>query len=407
MSRFNYTGKSPQGDTVDGTIEASNAGAAGTELLAKHITPITINPAASVSSNDVNLSDLLPEKKVSLDDLAMFCRQMKALSRAGIPIIQAIGGLAEHHPHHGFSTALKDINKRLASGSNLATAMAQHKHIFSELFIGLIHVGESTGRLDDAFEKLIHHIELERETRNRISQAIRYPIMVMVAMAIAMFIINLFVIPTFASVFSKLGADLPLPTKILMATSRFTVDYWWLMLIVIFSSLIGFTQWIKTPDGERWWDEKKIVLPILGNIYNKTFLSRFTRAFAMLFESGVPVLQALNIVAGAVGNRYIADKIMEMHRGIERGDSLSRSAAATKMFTPLILQMISVGEESGSLDVLLNDVSDFYEQEIDYELKTLADAIEPIILIFLGIMVLILALGVFLPMWNLGSAMTG
>ena len=407
MSAFIYSGKNQQGESVHGEIDASDTAAVVSSLLSKKITPIKISAAAIKKNNDIDLSQFLPEKKVSLDDLAMFCRQMKALSKSGIPLMQAIGGLAEHHEHAVFAKTLKDINIKLASGSTLAAAMAQYEHIFSELFVGLIHVGESTGKLDEAFEKLIHHLELERKTRSQVSQAIRYPLMVMSAMAVAMVIINIFVIPSFASVFAKLGADLPVPTKILMATSQFTIDYWWLVLGIIVGSISGFLHFIKEGDGELWWHEKKLRLPVIGKVLNKTALSRFTRAFAMLSESGVPILQALSIISSAVGNRYIANHIIDMRSGVERGDTLANSAGNTKMFTPLILQMISVGEESGSLDHLLNDVSDFYEQEIDYDLKTLSDALEPIILVFLGIMVLVLALGVFLPMWNLGSAMTG
>jgi len=229
--------------------------------------------------------------------------------------------------------------------------------------------------------------------------------MVMGAMGVAMFIINMFVIPSFAGVFKKLGAELPMPTRVLMATSEFTVQYWWLILIVVIGSVVMFSRYIKTKEGEYWWDKKKIKLPIIGTIFEKTALSRFTRSFAMMYESGVPILQSLSIVEGTVGNKYISGCISDMKRGIERGDTFARTAAATGMFTPLILQMISIGEETGSIDALLNDVSDFYEEEVDYDLKQLSDAIEPIILVALGIMVLVLALGVFLPMWDMGSAM--
>lgn len=405
MTEYVYKGRSAGGESVEGVIEAPNKDSVANQLIARKVTPIEISEKKIETSGDIDLSAIFPPKPPTLDDLSMFCRQMKALMRAGIPIVQAISGLAEHAKSPLLVDALKDIMVRLSTGTPLATALGAHPKIFSELFIGLVHVGESTGKLDDAFDKLIHHLEMERETRSRVSQAVRYPTMVTVAMGVAMFIINMFVIPAFSGVFKKLGADLPVPTKILIATSEFTVQYWWLILTVLVGSIVMFLRYIKTEQGEYWWDKTKIRIPIIGPILEKTALSRFTRSFAMMFESGVPVLQSLGIVEGTVGNKYISGCIADMKRGVERGDSLARTAAATNMFTPLILQMISIGEETGSIDKLLNDVSDFYEEEVDYDLKQLSDAIEPIILVALGIMVLVLALGVFLPMWDMGSAM--
>jgi MSHA biogenesis protein MshG len=301
--------------------------------------------------------------------------------------------------------ALLNITTRLRSGASLATAMQEHGTIFSSIFVSLVHVGENTGRLDEAFKRLMQHIELERETRNRVSQALRYPSIVFSAMVIAMGIINLFVIPNFSKVFKKLGQDLPLPTQILMKTSEFTVNYWWLILLVAAGGAVAAISYIKTDEGRLRWDMIKLRIPIIGSILNKIALSRFTRSFAMMAESGVPLVQSLGIVGSTLGNRYIESSISSIRRGVERGDSLARSAAATHMFTPLIIQMISVGEETGAIDKLLHDVSDFYEEEVDFQLKKLADAIEPIVLTFMGALVLVLALGVFLPMWELGAAM--
>ncbi len=405
MTEYVYRGRSAGGDSVEGTIDAPNTEAVANQLISRKITPIEITEKKFEGTKDIDLSKIFPPKPPTIDELSMFCRQMKALSRAGVPIVQAIGGLAEYSKSPVLVDALKNIMSRLSTGTALAAAMGSHPKIFSELFIGLVHVGESTGKLDDAFDKLVHHLEMERQTRSQVTQAVRYPTMVMGAMGVAMFIINMFVIPSFAGVFKKLGADLPMPTKILMATSEFTVQYWWLILLVSVGSVVMFLRYIKTEEGEYWWDKKKIRLPIIGPIFEKTALSRFTRSFAMMYESGVPILQSLSIVEGTVGNKYISGCIADMKRGIERGDSFARTAAATNMFTPLILQMISIGEETGSIDALLNDVSDFYEEEVDYDLKQLSDAIEPIILVALGAMVLVLALGVFLPMWDMGSAM--
>lgn len=402
--RFEYRGRNRQGELITGAMEAANAEAAALVLQNQAIIPLAITEAKETKPL-FDSKKLFPPKKVSYDDLVMFCRQMRALTRAGIPIIQAISGLAEIGKNELLKNALSDVATRLATGQSLANALSAHDKIFNGMFISMIHIGESTGRLDDAFAKLIRHIELERDTRNRISQAMRYPIAVISAMVIAMFIVNLFVIPQFAKVFKKVGAELPLPTRILVATSEFTVAYWWFMLAVIVGGLFGFFRYINTEEGRLWWDKAKLRIPIVGGIFERVALSRFSRSFAMTFESGVPILQALAIVAPTVGNRYIAYHIDAIRRGVERGDSLARTAAAAGIFSELVLQMISVGEETGSLDKLLHDVADFYDEEVDYDLKRMADAIEPIVLVFLGILVLVLALGVFLPMWELGGAM--
>lgn len=405
MPYFLYQGRNGAGDKVEGKLEATSLDAAATQLQSQRIVIVRVEPAPETPGKKDPLRWQLGKPKVKLDDLSMFCRQMYALSRAGIPIVQAVSGLAEMSRSEALKDALHAITARLKAGVSLATAMQEHKTVFSTIFVSLVHVGENTGRLDEAFKRLMQHIELERETRNRVGQALRYPSFVMSAMVVAMGVINLFVIPNFSKVFNKLGHDLPLPTRILMATSNFTVQYWWMILLAAVVSGGSLVLYIKTDDGCLWWDKLKLKIPIVGPILNEIALSRFTRSFAMMAESGVPIVQSLGIVGATLGNRYIESSIASIRRGVERGDSLARSAAATQMFTPLILQMISVGEETGALDKLMHDVSDFYEEEVDYRLKKMADAIEPIVLTFMGIMVLVLALGVFLPMWELGSAM--
>ena len=404
MQTFSYRGRTAQGNEVSGTLEASNAQAAAIQLQNQSIVPVAIREleAKPASLLDLNISF---RKKVKYDDLIMLCRQMRALTRAGVPIIQAIDGLADISKSDLIKEALSDINVRLATGSSLANAMGAHSNIFNTMFVSMIHVGENTGRLEDAFSKLISHIEMERDTRNRMTQAMRYPMFVVSAMFIALMIVNMFVIPQFAKVFTKVGAELPVPTQILVTVSNFTVDYWWLVIGTIVGGSVGFVRYIDTESGRLWWDEIKMKIPIIGSIFEKIALSRFARSFAMTFESGVPVLQALSIVGPTVGNEYIASHIDSIRRGVERGDSLARTSSAAGIFSDLVVQMITIGEETGSLDRLLHDVADFYDEEVDYDLKGLADAIEPIILVFLGILVLVLALGVFLPMWELGSAM--
>ncbi|MEX0623471.1 MAG: type II secretion system F family protein, partial [Saccharospirillum sp.] len=259
-------------------------------------------------------------------------------------------------------------------------------------------------RLDTAFQQLVSHLELEKDTRKHIASATRYPIIVVSAIALAMVVINFMVIPAFAGVFAKLGADLPLPTRILLTSSDIMISTWPYLLGLIILGVYAFKRWKKTPQGALAWDRQILRFPLTGGIYERIALGRFARPFAMMLEAGVPLLQALSVASRTVGNKYIGKGIESMMSGIKRGESLQVTASASGLFNPLILQMIAVGEESGNVSGLLVDIADFYDQEVEYDLKRLAEAIEPILLLFMGIMVLVLALGVFLPMWDLGAA---
>jgi MSHA biogenesis protein MshG len=267
--------------------------------------------------------------------------------------------------------------------------------------ISMVRVGENTGKLDIAFQQLAQYLEMERDTRNRIKAALRYPTFVVVAIMAAIGIVNVFVIPAFARVFEGMKMDLPWQTRLLIGLSDFTVAFWPYMLGLLIAAIIGARYYIKTPNGKYRWDRAKLQIPVVGGIINRALLARFARSFAMASKSGVPLIQGLTVVARAVDNDFVAEKILSMRNGIERGDSLTRTAIATGMFTPLVLQMLSVGEETGAVDEMLDEVADFYEREVDYDLKNLSQAIEPILIIAVGILVLILALGVFLPMWDI------
>jgi MSHA biogenesis protein MshG len=409
MSQFKFTGRDAQGTKVSGSRESASADSLASELLAERITPLTIDEQAQVADSDVlaQLKERLRRKRVDLEELIIFCRQMYSLNKAGVPIIRAIGGLAESHRNPYFREVLLDVRSHLEGGQGMAVALNGHPKVFNTLFVSMISVGENTGQLDQAFRQLSVYLELERETRKRIKQATRYPLFVLSAMAVALVVINLFVIPAFSRVFAQFKADLPWATQVLIGTSQFFQDFWWLLALLFGASLYGFFKWIETDAGALKWDQIKLRLPIVGGIFERIALARFTRTFAMMYRAGVPLLQTLSINSASVGNRYIGQAILAMREGIERGEALTRTASTSGLFTPLVLQMMAVGEETGALDDLFVEVADFYEQEVDYDLKQLADAIEPILIVAMGIMVLVLALGVFLPMWELGSAARG
>jgi len=401
---FRYKARDKKGGLHEGQQESQSREAVAIRLMDDRLTPVLIEEIISTTKLNINFDQLFPEPKIGLNDMVLFCRQMHALTRSGIPIMRAIFGLAETAKNPTMVAILKDVAATLGRGNTLSQALSSHQSQFSPLFISMISVGESTGHLDQAFKQLVGHLEMERDTRKKVVAAIRYPTLVISAIFIAIMVVNVFVIPSFSKVFAKFGADLPFATKILLASSNFFLEFWWLILGLLFLSIVGFIKYTRTQEGEYQWDRVKLKLPLVGSLLNRIALSRFTRTFSMLSSAGVPILQALEVSAEAVGNRYIEANVKDMRHGIERGDSLARTANASGMFTPLILQMISVGEESGAVDVLLQDVSDFYDEETEYDVQNLSAAIEPIMLVFMGAMVLILALGIFLPLWDLGAA---
>lgn len=408
MATFRYSGRNAEGAKVAGIVDGNSAEAVASELLGQSITPLTIEAQNAVDADVfASIGEFLRRKHVDLDELIIFCRQMYSLAKAGVPIIRAIAGLGESNRNLYFREVLQKVRSDLEGGVSMAVALNAHPKVFGTLFVSMISVGENTGQLDQAFRQLASYLELERETRKRIKQATRYPLFVLSAMAVALTVINLFVIPAFSKVFAQFQAQLPLPTRILIATSQFFQDYWWLLALLLGGSLYGFFKWIETEAGALKWDQLKLRLPIVGGIFERIALARFTRTFAMMYKAGVPLLQTLSINSASVGNKYIGQAILGMRESVERGEALTRSASASGLFTPLVLQMMAVGEETGALDDLFVEVADFYEQEVDYDLKQLADAIEPILIVAMGVMVLILALGVFLPMWELASAAKG
>lgn len=400
---FLYRGRDASGNKVDGTISAMNSNAAQISLEQRGIVVVGLEQT-QVQATPENKQWSLFRQRISGEERILLTRQLYALTKAGIPILRALNGLMESGNNASLKTVLRGISDSLVAGSDLSTAFRQYPEVFSPIYISMIHIGETTGKLDDALLKLIAHLEMERETRKRIKAALRYPLMVISAISVAMVVITLFVIPSFTSVFNKLGADLPVATQILIAVSDFMQHWWQLLAAVLILTFLGLRQYIKTDNGALWWDRKKLKIPLIGSIFERIALSRFSRSFAMMMAAGVPVLQCLAVVSDSVGNRFIGRAVNGMLSGVERGDRLTNTASATGLFTPLVLQMLAVGEETGAVDKLLDDVADFYDQEVDYELKQLADAIEPLLLIFLGALVLVLALGVFLPIWELGSA---
>ncbi len=408
MAVFAYKGRNARGDLVEGTLDGSDSGAIADQLMNTGITPTEIKPFRGVAGAEARKPDwikkLFTEKPVTQLDLMLFSRQMYTLLKAGVPILRALAGLQESTRNPTFAALIQDLRESLDSGRELSTAMRRHPKVFSPFYVSMVQVGEMTGMLDETFLRLYDHLEFERETRERVKTAMRYPTFVTIAMALAIVVINLFVIPAFAKVYAGFHAELPMLTKILIGFSGFMVNYWLLMLAITVGAAMGFRYYINTRDGRYKWDKYKFKLPIAGKIIFKSTLARFARSLALSFKSGMPILQGLNVVGMVVDNEFMRSRVEQMRDGVERGESILRTAVATGVFNPVVLQMIAVGEETGDMDGLMFEIAAMYEREVDYEVKTLSAQIEPILIVSLGILVLILALGVFLPMWDLGRA---
>jgi MSHA biogenesis protein MshG len=405
MPHFAYRGRNSRGDLVQGVLEGADSTAVADQLLNTGVTPVEINTSSGPASQ-VQLPPWLQQlfaPKVQLVDLMLFSRQMYTLLKSGVPILRALAGLEESTTNASLKQVVQDLRTSLDSGRELSAAMRRHPELFGPFYISLIRVGEMTGLLETVFLRLAEHLEFEKEMRDRVKSALRYPIIVVFAMGIALVIINIFVIPVFAKLFESFGAELPLMTRILLGFSNFTVAYWHVILAAMVGAVLAFRGWIATSAGRYAWDRFRLRIPIAGKIILKATLARFARSFALSMKSGVPVVQGLTVVAEVVENDFIAQRIEQMRDGVERGESVLRSAMTTGVFTPVVLQMIAVGDETGEMDALMFDVAAMYEREVDYELKTLASQIEPILIVMLGVLILILALGVFLPIWDLGS----
>ncbi len=406
MPVFAYKGRNGRGDLVEGTLDGDHSGIIADQLMNTGITPTEIKPSGTLNTEIKPdfFKRLTQEKTVSPMEVLLFSRQMYTLLKAGVPIMRALAGLQESTRSPAFSAVIQDLRESLDSGRELSAALRRHPKIFSAFYTSMVQVGEMTGMLDETFIRLYDHLEFERDMRERIKTAMRYPSFVLLAMAIAIVVINLFVIPAFAKVYAGFHAELPTVTKLLIGFSNFMVDYWMLLLAVAVAVVMGFRFYINTTEGRYKWDRYKFKLPVIGPIILKATLSRFARSMALSFKSGMPILQGLNVVALVVDNEFMRSRIEQMRDGVERGESILRTAAASGVFNPVVLQMVAVGEETGDMDGLMFEVAAMYEREVKYEVATLSSKIEPILIVALGVLVLILALGVFLPMWDLGKA---
>lgn len=401
MAIFEFTARNRNGELARGRREADSVAALARQLADSGITPIDINEVTESANIREDIVRALGLGKPSLLDLILFTRQMHALTKAGVPILRGLSLVAEATRNRQLSEALYLVLEDLEAGRELSSALARHPNIFNNLYLNIIKVGEQAGKLEAALLMLYQYLDSDRITLKKIRSALFYPATVILAIVLATVFLMAKVIPKFAGVFASYNLDLPVQTQFIISISNFFADQWLLLLFVTGFLVITARRFVNTPQGEMAWHEYKLKLPRIGDIILRATLARFAQALFMCNSAGLPILQGLSLTAKAIDNAFIETKINNMRFDVEKGESLTRSALATKMFSPLVVQMMAVGEETGQVDEMMKEVAEFYESEVAYDIDNLTKIIEPILTLTLGLMVLVLALGIFLPMWDL------
>ncbi|MBU0455688.1 MAG: type II secretion system F family protein [Gammaproteobacteria bacterium] len=401
MTIYQYSGRDNQGKIIQGTVDSSSTEGVVKFLAAKEVTPIQIESLDAQKRPFGELNIELTTGKVKPKELMNFCEQMATLLEAGVPVIGGLQQLAKSTKTKTMKNALSEIAEGIIAGKTFTDMLREYPKIFSPIFISIIHVGEDTGNLDVAFSQLTKFIENAILNRKRLVSAVRYPLIVISAILVAMVVMNFFVIPKFALIFSSFGKELPLPTRILIESSNFLTTYWVWLLIFIIGVIIGI-RYALTKEKIRYaWDKYKLRFPLFGNLQLRIMLSQFTWVLSLVLRAGVPIIEGITTVAGAADNLFVQKKILEVKDSIEQGESFSQSITRAALFNEAALQIIAVGEETGRLDEVLGKVARYYEREVDYDIRRLNDYVEPVLLAIVGLMVVMLALGVYLPMWDM------
>lgn len=401
MANFRYKIRDKHGRASTGTIEAESK-----EAVASHFRKMGYAPT-SIEKAGPSLKKFNPFgrffRRVNLEELIIFTSQLMTLQRAGVPILVSLESISEQLSNPYFKKVINDISRDVETGKSLSESISKFPNVFSGIYINMMHSGEAAGILEGVLDRLAIFLEHEQDLGMKIKQATRYPLLVMVSMAIAFPLAIMFIIPKFSSVFARFGTALPLPTRILLGLNHILVHYWPVVIIGVTGLIAASRYFINTPLGRSMWDTVKLKAPIFGPLNLKIAMSRFCRMTAVLSASGIPIMNTLQIVEGAVGNKIIANSIENITSGISEGEGMAVSMKASGLFPGIVLQMVKIGEETGKIDELLMKVSDYYDSQVNYTVKNLTVLIEPILILIIGIMVLFLALAIFLPMWSLIS----
>lgn len=404
MASYAYRARDRAGRAAQGVLEAEGTTEAAHQLDRLGYYPISIEPQLPGARAGFSFARLNYRfSRVSSEDFILYNRQMATLIAAGLPFLRSLGTIRDQTKSPRLQKILEAVYTEIESGSSFSAALAHHPETFSELYISMIRAGEEGGLLEKVLDRLATLAEQESVQRARISAALRYPMFVTAALAAAFFILMKFVVPKFVQLYANFGGQLPIPTRMMIFANVMFQRYWIPGLALAAAAILGIRYALRTPAGRQLWDSWKIRLPIFGPLFLKSSLSRFSSVFSALLRSGVPLLKTLEIAAATVGNEKIKGVILGLRESVQEGQTIAGPMRRQTVFTPMVVQMVAIGEETGKLDEMLDKVSDYYESEVEFAIRNLTTAIEPLLIVVIGGAVLFLALAIFMPWWNVVS----
>ncbi|PKN89189.1 MAG: type II secretion system F family protein [Deltaproteobacteria bacterium HGW-Deltaproteobacteria-1] len=401
MATYRYNAIDETGNSLSGTLDAESMQNANAMLGARGLIPTEISEDKGGSGESLMNKINAMTGGVKIRDLILFTKQFRSMLNAGVPIIRVLQVLEAQTESDVLRRAVTDILAEVRQGSTLSDAFAKHPRIFSNLYCSMVRAGEMSGSVPSVLERLIYIIEHEAKIKADIKSALQYPIMVLIALGIAFFVLLTFVIPQFTAMFSKTGLELPLPTKIAILMNVYLKNYWYVMLGGLFAVIFGLRQYFKTQNGKLVRDSFLLSIPVLGPLMQKAAMSRFSSIFAILQSSGVSVMQSLTILSDTIGNAAIANSFDHIKSRIEEGSGIAAPMKTAKYFPPMVIDMIAIGEESGNIEEMLREISKHYDEEVEYAVKALSEAIGPILIVGLAAVIGFFALAIYMPMWDL------
>jgi len=397
---FAYRVRDKTGKVVEGQLEADNLVLVTSKLRAMGYTPINVEQRDTSKLNtDIKIPGL--SNRVKLKDVAVFSRQFATMINSGLTLLRSLAILAEQTENKELARIANEVRLDVERGSSLSGAMAKHPKAFNRLYVSMVKSGEAGGVLDSVLVRLADTIEKQVELRRKVKSAMTYPAVVSVLVLFIASAMILFVVPMFKNIYKDLGGTLPTPTRILLAISGAATKYWYLVIGSEVGAVFGFRKWIASEKGRKRWDAMKLRAPVFGPLVRKTALARFARTLAALTRSGVPILESLDIVADTSGNHVVATAVRDTQEAVKGGDSLARPLENHEVFPPMVVQMMSVGEETGALDEMLDKIADFYDQEVEATVDALTSLIEPILIVIMGVVVGGMIVSLYLPMFNI------
>ncbi len=399
-STYAYKVRDPAGKLVEGQLDAESQQLVVAKLRSMGYTPIDVKEQRTEQlSRDVKIPGL--SNRIKLKDVAVFSRQFATMINSGLSLLRALYILAEQTENKALAEVINQVRVDVEKGSSLSAALAKHPKAFNRLYVSMVKAGEVGGVLDGVLVRLADTIEKQVELRRKVKSAMTYPAVVAALVFLIVTAMLLFIIPMFKGLYTELGGELPLPTKILIDISSVARKFWYLVLVLQIGAVVGFRRWISSEEGRKRWDAIKLRVPVFGQLVRKTALARFSRTLSALVRSGVPILESLDIVAETAGNHVVATAVRDAQAAVKQGEGLATRLEHHEVFPPMVVQMMAVGEETGAVDEMLDKIADFYDQEVEATVNALTSLIEPLLIVVMGGAVGGMVIALYMPMFNI------